>query len=279
MAGAVPFSAITNGLIVNPLSPTNSLKLTKTSNDDVFLNQAEITGVDVAADNGLVHILDAVVLPNETVVDVAIDNGFSTLVTALVTAELVPTLINPFDSFTVFAPTNEEFDTLASENNLTLNDVLALPNLGDVLTYHVVAGQLLSSDLTAGRVETVNGDDVIIDLTGGVKVNASNVTQPNVTATNGVVHVIDAVLDQNFLSVNDVTIQSLTAYPNPVKNTLSLKEGLIGDFQILDLTGRIVKSGEIAAAKIDFSDLKTGTYIVNVKTSESENYVGRITKN
>ena len=68
----VPSSAVTNGLVAQPLSPTNTLKLTVTSAGDVFVNQAQVTAVDLSAGNGVVHVLGAVVLPIETAVDVAV---------------------------------------------------------------------------------------------------------------------------------------------------------------------------------------------------------------
>ena len=92
LATEVASSAIVNGTIVDAASPTNTLKLTKKANGDVFVNQAQVTAADVDASNGVVHVINAVVLPNETDVDVAIENGYTSLTTAVVTAEFLPAL-------------------------------------------------------------------------------------------------------------------------------------------------------------------------------------------
>ena len=102
--------------------------------------------------NGTVHVLDAVVLPDETVVDVALDNGFTTLATAVIQEELLPVLTDPLASFTVFAPTNEAFDNLATGLNTDVNGLLALPNLSDILTYHVLNTEVASSQINNGDV-------------------------------------------------------------------------------------------------------------------------------
>lgn len=73
---AVPSTAITNGAIVQPLSPTNTLKLTLTTSGSVFVNHGQVTAANLTTDNGIVHVVNRVLLPVETVVDVAIDNGF-----------------------------------------------------------------------------------------------------------------------------------------------------------------------------------------------------------
>ena len=93
----------------------------------------------------MVHAVDGVLLPFETVVDVAIDNGFTTLTTAVATAELLPALTDPYNEFTVFAPTNDAFDALAVALDTDLAGILALPNLADVLLYHVVSGYVPSN--------------------------------------------------------------------------------------------------------------------------------------
>jgi uncharacterized surface protein with fasciclin (FAS1) repeats len=73
LGSIVPSSAVTNGAIVQPLSTSNTLKLTVTSTGNVFVNHAQVTAVDITADNGVVHVINAVVLPAQTVVDVAIN--------------------------------------------------------------------------------------------------------------------------------------------------------------------------------------------------------------
>jgi uncharacterized surface protein with fasciclin (FAS1) repeats len=130
-----------------------------------------------------------------TIVDVAISNGsFDTLVAAIQAADLATTLSGT-GPFTVFAPTDEAFAALPQG---TLEKLLLPKNkeaLAKILTYHVVSGEVLSSDIKAGAVATVEGEEVDIAVAAGkVTVNTATVTQPDVTASNGVIHVIDTVL-------------------------------------------------------------------------------------
>jgi uncharacterized surface protein with fasciclin (FAS1) repeats len=119
---------------------------------------------------------------------------FSTLVAAVAAAELVETLQGE-GPFTVFAPTNDAFAALPAG----LVDKLLLPEnkavLQQILTYHVVAGEVLAADVTAGDVPSVEGSPITITVDGGVKLNGSaNVVATDVDASNGVIHVIDAVI-------------------------------------------------------------------------------------
>lgn len=119
---------------------------------------------------------------------------FSILVAALEKAELVEALQGE-GPFTVFAPTNAAFEKLLAELSITAEDLLGHPQLADVLLYHVVAGQVMSTDLQNGMTaETLGGQTITVDLTNGVKINASSVVTADIKASNGVIHVIDTVL-------------------------------------------------------------------------------------
>jgi len=129
-----------------------------------------------------------------TIVDVAVAAGsFETLVAAVQAAGLVETLSGE-GPFTVFAPTDEAFAALPEG----VLDALLLPENVDVLvkilTYHVVPGTVLAADVTDGDVATVEGQTVTLDTMGGVTVNGANVVTADVLASNGVIHVIDAVI-------------------------------------------------------------------------------------
>lgn len=262
----VPSSAVTNGAIVQPLSATNTLKLTLTGSGMVYVNQAKVTTADVASDNGVVHVLDAVVLPFETVVDVAIDNGFTSLTAAVVKAELLPALTNPLAKLTVFAPTNAAFDNLATALGTDLNGVLAHPQLAEILLYHVIGDEVLSTELTNGAVPTLNGQDVTINLMGGVMVNASNVTLADLVVSNGVVHVIDAVLVPNLASVNENTINDLDIYPNPSVDYLIVKNGVVSNYSVINAAGVTVQSGDVMGNKIDVRNLENGNYFIQLNS-------------
>jgi uncharacterized surface protein with fasciclin (FAS1) repeats len=130
-----------------------------------------------------------------TIVDVAVGAGtFNTLAAALTAAGLVETLQGD-GPFTVFAPTDDAFAALPEG----LLDALLLPeNVGvlqAILTYHVVSGTVLAADVTTGDVPTVEGSSIAVDTSMGVVLNGtSNVTATDIMASNGVIHVIDAVI-------------------------------------------------------------------------------------
>lgn len=130
-----------------------------------------------------------------SIVDIAVSiDDFSILVAALTEADLVGALSGD-GPFTVFAPTNDAFAALLEALEIEAADLLAHPQLADVLLYHVVSGKVMSTDLVDGmEAETLQGESLTIDLSEGVKINASNVTTADVEASNGVIHIIDAVL-------------------------------------------------------------------------------------
>jgi len=264
----VDAAAVTNGAIVTPLNPANTIKMTKTAGGSVYANQAMVNAADLNADNGTVHSIDAVILPYETVVDVAIDNGFTTLTTAVVTAELLPALTNPLASLTVFAPDNTAFDNLVAALGTDLNGLLAMPELADILLYHVVSGTVLSTDLTNGTVPTLNGQTVEVDLSSGVMINLSNVTLADVTADNGVVHVIDAVLIPSLASIDEINTMSLNVSPNPTTDQLNLSSSMEGDYEVINIYGSTVSSGKTENGQINVSNLANGNYFIRLTNSE-----------
>jgi len=163
----------------------------------VMVDGAEVIITDIEASNGVIHVIDAVLLPEtRTIVDIAGEDGrFETLVAALGAAELVETLQGE-GPFTVFAPTDEAFAALPEG---TVEALLAdIPALTDILLYHVVSGKVMAADvigLDGESVATVQGADILISLMdGGVMINDSLVIITDIEASNGVIHVIDAVL-------------------------------------------------------------------------------------
>ncbi len=126
------------------------------------------------------------------IVDTAVGAGnFKTLATALQAAGLVETLKGK-GPFTVFAPTDEAFAKVPKADlDALLKDKAKLTS---VLTYHVVPGKVLSTDIKPGKVKTVQGSELTIATTGGVTVDAAKVTAADIQADNGVIHVVDSVL-------------------------------------------------------------------------------------
>jgi uncharacterized surface protein with fasciclin (FAS1) repeats len=130
------------------------------------------------------------------IVDTAIAAGnFKTLVAALKAADLVDTLKGP-GPFTVFAPTDDAFAKLPAGTVETLLNLENKAKLRSILTYHVVAGKVMSQDVVKlDSAKTVEGQSIAIKLgDGGVMINGAHVIKADIEAGNGVIHVIDAVL-------------------------------------------------------------------------------------
>ncbi|WP_368646384.1 fasciclin domain-containing protein [Alkalibacterium putridalgicola] len=131
----------------------------------------------------------------EDIVAIAQGNpDFSILVSALQEAELVETLQGE-GPFTVFAPTDEAFEALLTDLDITAEELLAQPDLESILTYHVVPGEVLAGDLEDGQTAaTVHGEELTFDLSGDPTVNDAAITMTDIDASNGVIHAIDTVL-------------------------------------------------------------------------------------
>ena len=176
----------------------------------VYINDAEVVITDIEASNGVIHVIDTVLLPEapvaaeasemaaseQDIVDIAAaDERFTTLVTAVQAAGLVETLKGE-GPFTVFAPTNDAFAKLPAG---TL-DTLLLPEnqqqLIDILTYHVVAGSVKAAQVVElSEAETVQGGKVTIKVEmGKVYINDAEVVITDIEASNGIIHVIDTVI-------------------------------------------------------------------------------------
>ncbi len=173
---------------------------------------ALVSMTNIYASNGVIHVIDSVIVgdlqlpsPPMSLADVAIDNGnFTTLVEALGLAGLADDLDNLDNTYTVFAPTDAAFDALREEiGEDAFNDLLANSEaLEDVLLYHVIADDTILADAAvsvaqsdSSTVAMGNGDDAGLSLDGdNLLINTSMVTDTNVLAENGVIHVIDKVM-------------------------------------------------------------------------------------
>lgn len=163
----------------------------------VKVDGANVTRTDIACSNGVIHVIDAVIMPsNKNIVQTAAGAGtFRTLAAALEAAGLVSTLESE-GPFTVFAPTDEAFAKLPPE---TLNSLLKPENreqLRSVLLYHVVPGRVFSdAALKAGKATTAQGSAITIATKDGkAMVNNAGLVKTDVNASNGVIHVIDTVI-------------------------------------------------------------------------------------
>jgi len=164
---------------------SSGVKLNKTTN---------VTKADIDVNNGVIHVIDKVLLP-PTVVDQALNNdSFSILVQAVVKANLVDALSGN-GPFTIFAPTNAAFEALFSTLGISGIADLTAEQLTPILTYHVVSGNVLSTQLSEGAVPTLNGESLSVSLSPAPEINGSaKIIATDVQASNGVIHVIDNVL-------------------------------------------------------------------------------------
>jgi len=163
----------------------------------VYVNDAQVIITDIQADNGVIHVIDTVLLPGESqgsIVDIAVADGrFTTLAAALEAAGLVETLSSE-GLFTVFAPTDEAFGKLPEGTvEALLEDI---PALTDILLYHVVSGKVTAEEVVAlEQAETLMGENISIRVEdGNVYINDAMVIITDIMADNGVIHVIDSVL-------------------------------------------------------------------------------------
>ncbi|MDP2175918.1 MAG: fasciclin domain-containing protein [Bacteroidota bacterium] len=271
LGASVLSGVISNGQIVTPLNNANTLKLTKTSTGSVYINQALVTTANVGAENGVVHVLDAVLLPSETVIDVALDDqtNFSTLTSAVIKAELMPALTDPFKKYTVFAPTNTAFNNLALALSTDLNGILALPNLKDVLLYHVLDNKKLSTELTAGNILALNGKNLNITTSPSVKINDADVTTADISTDNGVVHVINKVLLAPTTNLNTVSENNIKLYPNPAQTLINVAGLENNKFEIVNIYGVTILNGNIDNQTIDISQLPQGNYTLKISSTEN----------
>ncbi|WP_052691837.1 fasciclin domain-containing protein [Teredinibacter purpureus] len=197
-------AAVASAGMTVEMANTDSVGLSL-SGESLLINTATVILTDIEADNGVIHVIDAVLLPpadntepSSNIVETAIAAGsFTTLVTALQAAGLDGTLADESTSFTVFAPTDAAFDVLGTDNIAAL---LGDPDaLEAVLLQHVVAGAAVNSiaayAANGTAVETASGATIAVAITGGaLMVGGAHVTMADIYTSNGIIHVIDAVI-------------------------------------------------------------------------------------
>jgi len=221
-----------------------------------------------------------------TVVDIIVNSPDHTVLADLVgQAGLVATLSGE-GPFTVFAPTDAAF---VDVDQATLDALAADPDglLTEVLTYHVVSGAVFSGDLTDGMTAaTVNGEELTFGVGATVTVGNDNgtatVTVPDLEASNGVVHVIDAVLIPVTLNVDHIaSVGSLNIYPNPTNQQFTVDLNLMNaervSIDLVNLVGQTVKAVDLGNRStglnreyIDVSGLPTGFYLMNITVGDSQ---------
>jgi uncharacterized surface protein with fasciclin (FAS1) repeats len=249
--------------------------ITVTFGDFIRINDAIVTVIDVPATNGVVHFIDAVILPTypATVVDVIVESDIhNTLETAVSEAGLVGALSGE-GPFTVFAPTDEAFEALPAG---LLNELLMDPtgDLTSILQYHVAGLEASSGGLTDGQlVPTLLGEEVTIGIDQGVFVDQAEVVAPNIYTGNGIVHVINAVLLPNVVSVSEVgqSAFDIAFFPNPVSDFLimEINDSAINTVEIIlfNSVGQEVRNWRMAdnVRTFDLQDLPAGNYYMDIR--------------
>ena len=165
----------------------------------------------------------------------------------------------------MFAPTDAAFEAAAVAYGTDIDGLLALPYLTDILLYHVTGGAVMSTDLSDGQVVTMlNEGTTTVTIDMGVFINNAQVTDPDLTADNGVVHVLDALIQPATDGIQEAQI-SWTVMPNPASDEVRFA-GLAAEATavVLDLTGRQV--AQLAAGNniLAVGHMAPGTYLVAV---------------
>ncbi len=250
----------------------------------VYIDNAMVTVADLEASNGVVHVIDAVIIPGYTVLDIIVASpAHNTLEAAIFAAELDGALSGE-GPFTVFAPTD---DAVAALPEGTVEALLQDPTgaLAQILLYHVVGAKALSTDLSDGQmIPTLEGSDVQVSITdGNVYINGAMVTVADLKADNGVVHVIDAVLLPTATGVREMIIDkaNVSVYPNPASEFVNVSFEVDSETEIslelYDMLGkqvRIKKLGSVPKgyniAEMSVSDIDSGMYLLIINTGNSQ---------
>ncbi|MFL2981642.1 MAG: fasciclin domain-containing protein [Candidatus Poseidoniaceae archaeon] len=192
IAGSVASNAVSDGMLAT-MANGDRAKFGLDAGT-VTIGTATVTTADVQASNGIIHIIDQVLMPPADLTTIAMGTGIhDTLVSAVMQADLVPTLTGP-GPFTLFAPTDQAF-AQAGIDLVSLDTPEGKVLLEEILLYHVISGDVPSTDIDECMInETVNGQPLAFSLENGVMVNDANVTLADVVASNGIIHVIDKVL-------------------------------------------------------------------------------------
>ena len=268
VAASALSTSLSNGQMITTIQ---GQKVTVTiNNGNVFINNAIVTLADIPATNGVVHVIDAVLLPPAgTVVDIIVDSPNHTTLEAAVIAAGLDGTLSGTGPFTIFAPTDAAFAALpAGTVQALLGDIPALTN---ILTYHAVSANAFSAGLNNGQmIPTLQGQNVTVTIdNGAVSINTANVTVADIVATNGVVHVIDAVLLPTSVGIESTNNSKVGVYPNPVSDVLRFNLGQTTSnvtYQVFNQTGALVLSGKFnsSSSSISVEDLQSGLYTVSV---------------
>jgi transforming growth factor-beta-induced protein len=214
VSGKVMSSDLSDGQVVKTLNTSHDLTVSINGSSVMINGVASVTKADIEVDNGVIHLIDAVLVPQteepdpeptQSIAEIATSNdAFSTLVSILSLDELSDILAaasNANSDLTVFAPTNDAFSALLTALGKSSLDEINPQTLKDIVLYHIVSSSVTSDMLSNGDVATLLDNETLsVDLTNGVMINNASVTTADIKATNGVVHVVDKVLIPSYIA-------------------------------------------------------------------------------
>lgn len=249
----------------------------------VMINNAMVTVADITTGNGVVHVIDAVLLPQapqtNTILDIVINSAdHDTLEAAVIAAGLTDELSGT-GPLTVFAPTDAAFANLpAGTIEALLGNVGELQN---ILLYHVTSGSVLSTDLTDGQqVQTLTFFEPLVVTIGanGVMINNAMVTVADIMADNGVIHVIDAVLLPQITNSVSQLETSYFTFPNPVNSYINIPTTNNVNVQIMTVGGQMVLNQNFnGSVNINTDNLSNGIYVMKL-SGDNYNQVCKFVK-
>jgi len=271
------FTDLADGQVITTLSGVDVNVSIVTGS--VFINHAQVIVADIVTDNGVVHVIDAVIAPGiiaNNVWEIIQGSPVHTILeTGVAAAGLDGTLQNDY-FFTVFAPTDAAFGALPAG---TIESLIANPTaLTNVLLYHAVGSEVPANSLVDGQnIEMLQGDNTTITLgMGGAMINNANIVAADLNAWNGIIHVIDAVLLPP-ASINDILNSAVQAYPNPCTDVLTIerKSASAETYSIYNVSGQLVASGLLNnnLNTISTNAFTSGMYSVVTESGSHFNFI------
>lgn len=203
------------------------LNISRTGSNIVLNDSIQIISRDIEARNGMIHEIDKVLFPpSNSILDVIENNGFTSLLNAVLEADLDEELANG-GPFTLFAPNNTAFTRFLNDNKLSSAELLALPNLEDIIKNHLLEGVLPSAGIQAGAYLSKTGEPIFTSLApnGAIWINGkARIISANLGADNGLVHVIDYIISSPTQSLSELILGNTVAESPQFKHLLAALE-------------------------------------------------------
>jgi uncharacterized surface protein with fasciclin (FAS1) repeats len=273
---------LSDGQMITTLNG-DSVKV-KIMDGNVYIDNAMVTLADIETDNGVVHVIDAVLIPTYTVWEVIVNSDDHNTLEAAIKAAGLDEALSGEGPLTVFAPTDDAFAALPEG---TVEALLQDPTgeLTQILLYHVVAAKALSTDLSDGQmITTLQGSDITVSISDGdVFINDAKVILADIETDNGVVHVIDAVLIPTTTGIEDriAAASEVNIYPNPAREFVNVRYDLVRESNVTimmyDLTGQQVMYQDQGfsyqgnySVQLPVFEMTPGLYILVINTDTGQ---------